>query len=161
MVTLFSFSSLLFSFSFSFSSLLFSSLLFSLLFCHLISSDLRSPPFSLPTPLPSLRSLQQKLTLDSTLANIITEDLHHAKLTFTEAADTKEHQNGRNFRRQYQYTEWFIDIIHRTPASNLTEGVFKPMCKAHEKQVLALPHVYGLISQLLLCRDFQPEEDLW
>lgn len=73
----------------------------------------------------------QKLTLDGALASIIEEDLHHVKLTFTEAADTNQHKNGRNFRRQHQYTEWLIDIIHRTPASNLTESVFKPMCKAH------------------------------
>ena len=68
---------------------------------------------------------------------------------------------NRSFRLQFQFSNWFEDIVHRTPIINLHEGVFRPMCAAHKKQPHALPYAFCLMSHLTLCRDFDLEDKHW
>jgi len=102
-----------------------------------------------------------KMCINPTTAQIIAGDLHHAKDVFTSFAETVEHSNGRAFRSQFQFSNWFEDIVYRTPVINLHEGVFRPMCSVHKSKLSTLPHAYCLMSQLTLCRDFKLEEKHW
>ena len=82
-------------------------------------------------------------------------DLQNAKIMFEEASETAEHRTGRSFRHQTQLDGWFQDLIYRTHVEDIHENIFRPMCSAHKKNMVAFPHIYCFVSQLTLLRDYK------